>query len=294
MPVLDPIKQFERHHGIKIPTWWVNGKPIIRSIINARHELLECMAGAPVVTINSEPSLGIIYQLSERAAEQLFGAVVCFAAKSAPSAELSARACLENSVNVMFMLKGDRTSLSLAWVSYYLEQERKRIDAWEESVRALGPEERYDHTLRIESRRAYYKTLKSFIMAQASQMKAAGLSVDGSIEWPRKISKRFGGIGESAAYYTAYFRMSTQTHGDAEDTISYMLATLLDDENMKSRLGREAVAFSEYLVLFGALYYLRSIQRICDTYLHVRTTHIGQGEALLLNAMHELSRQWGW
>lgn len=47
--------------------------------------------------------------------------------------------------------------------------------------------------------------------------------------WP-KIVDRFEQIGEAVAYRTAYSRLSSQTHADAEDTLNYIFFTTNGDE----------------------------------------------------------------
>jgi len=96
------------------------------------------MASAPPKVIETEPAFGVLCQLTERAYEHAAASVVCFLTKNAATAEVAARVAIESTVNIRFILSGDRNSLLLAWLRAYVDHDTKQIDLWERAVDALA------------------------------------------------------------------------------------------------------------------------------------------------------------
>ena len=78
----------------------------------------------------TEPTIGFINHLLERAYGHVFAAIVCFATPNAATAEVAARVGMETSANIRYMLAGDRNSRFLDWLQAYIEQDRRQIKYW--------------------------------------------------------------------------------------------------------------------------------------------------------------------
>lgn len=288
------VDTFEKHFGIKVPSWWRNGPMIIEVLLNTHQFINKAFADTSENTLSLEPSIGGIFQVTERALEQAFGALVAYSCKCAPTAELAARTCMEKSINAMYMLEGDRTSKFLAWIRSYLELSIRQVDDWQEAAIEEYGELPEIHATAIKKRLEAITALQGIHQESEHGLRELGINFNPNERWPRKISKRFSDVGESTIYATGYARMSSQVHGDAEDTLNYMLLSISDNEDLKMKMALETVAFSEYCIFLGVLYYLKSVKGFQQTFYSDYDNSLDEYESKLISGMEKIAQQWGW
>ena len=285
---------FEKHFGVKVPHEWENGRIMIDVLLNTHESLNKAFSNVSEDTLLLEPSIGGIYQVTERALEQAFGALVAYSCKCGPTAELAARTCMEKSINVMYMLKGDRTSKFLAWIRSYLEQSIRQVDEWEKAAKEESGELPEIHKTSIKKRLEVLTTLKNIHQESENGLKEIGIVFNHDERWPRKVSKRFSDVGESTIYATGYFRMSSQVHGDAEDTLNYMLLSASGDEKLKMMMALETLAFTEYCIFLGVLYYLKSVKNFQQVFFSKYDEKLDDYESKLILEIEKIGQKWEW
>lgn len=133
-----------------------------------------------------------------RNVEHADAAIVTFVSGCGSSAEVVARATVESSVNILYILAGDRTQRLRAYFNHYLEGVDRQVGKWRAQVRELGPEESEIHGIAIDRRLAANTTLRRVVEA---------LGGDEQERWPTSIGERFRHIGDSLGYRTFYARM---------------------------------------------------------------------------------------
>jgi hypothetical protein len=102
------IKEFANYHLIRTTDLLTEEKAAIESIrtavdaLNRGYTLLDSMAYA-------DPTIGLLLNMLRRNFEHVEAAVVACVTGSGASAEVIARAAYESSVNIIYILVGDRT-----------------------------------------------------------------------------------------------------------------------------------------------------------------------------------------
>jgi hypothetical protein len=258
------VTDFEHYHSIAMPTWWPQGRKMLHALLASRDATQDVLALTPQSTIQTEPTFGLLFQLAERAYEHVAASLVCFATKNAATAEVAARAAIEISVNIRFILSGDRNSLALSWLRDYVTHDTKQIEKWEKVADSLPPDEKRENQTRIARRRELNRRRHDHL-AQAEKEFGSFGSVDSQAPWPNR-RVRFEAIGDAVAYLTVYDRLSSQVHADAEDTINYIVFKCNGDETLLQRMSEETVAFSEFLVGFGIYFYLLALKNWCEAF----------------------------
>lgn len=286
---------FEKHFGVKVPSEWENGRLMIDVLLNTHESIKKALADAPDEIFSLEPSIGGIFQVTERALEQAFGALVAYSCKCGTTAELAARTCMEKSINVMYMLDGDRTSKFLAWIRSYLELSIRQVDEWKmAAIEEYGEQLPEVHETAIKKRLEAITILQSIHNESENGLREIGINFNSSERWPRKVSKRFSDVGESTIYATGYARMSSQVHGDAEDTLNYMLLSISDNQDLKIKMALETLAFTEYCIFLGVLYYLKSVKTFHQAFCNGYDNKLDDYESKLVLGMEKIAQQWGW
>lgn len=276
-----------------IPDWWDRGHTLVRSILNARDESTSVRASASEDKLVAEPTIGVLKHLLDRAYEHFAASVVCFATKNGATAEIAARAAMETSTNVRYILASDRNSRFLAWLRAFLAQDIKQINNWESALSKHSANEAEIHREGIQRRRRVGKHWEELVKRLEQEFAAIGVN-HGDETWPKRIETRFEAIGELLSYRTAYARMSSQTHADAEDTISYFYFTVLGDEQLLRQMSLEVLAFSEYLVHYGVHFYLKALLRYSAVFGDSKPEVIHTEIGVIAAQMDAIGSAWGW
>jgi hypothetical protein len=79
----------------------------------------------------------------------------------------------------------------------------------------------------------------------------------GSERWPRTIEQRFKELGDPLGYRTIYARMSSEVHGDAEETLRYLIGKLGSPELFET-MALETVWTTRLYVHYAVSWFLRA------------------------------------
>jgi hypothetical protein len=276
-----------------MPDWWDRGQVLVRSVLTARDASTGVLRTASEETLVAEPTIGVLEHLLDRAYEHVAASVVCFATKNGATAEIAARAAMDVSTNVRYILAPDHNSRFLAWLRAFLEQDSKQVNNWERALSDYSEYETEVHREGIRERRLLWAQREDLLKKIEQEFTSIGVDSGDEI-WPTRIETRFQEIGEAISYRTAYARMSSQTHADAEDTINYFSATALGDERLLMRMSTETLAFSEYLVHYGAHFYLEALRQYRVVFGKVRAEDVGEEIDVIVAQMEAIGDAWGW
>jgi hypothetical protein len=84
-------------------------------------------------------------------------------------------------------------------------------------------------------------------------------------QWPSSIEKRFSELGDGLSYRTYYARMSSEAHGDAEETIRYFVGRLQEPEVFEA-MALETVWNSRLFLYCAVSTFLRASALYCGRY----------------------------
>ncbi|MGC1177621.1 MAG: DUF5677 domain-containing protein, partial [Methyloceanibacter sp.] len=162
----------------------------------------------------SDPSVGLLLNLLHRNFEHVEAAITAFVTGCGSSAEVVARASVESSINILYILAGERVSRLRAYFDYYLEEVDSQAVKWKAQVADLKENEAAMHNKAINRRLAANAKVRRVVDAVFGSARE---------RWAKSINERFKCIGESLGYRTFYARMSSEVHGDAEETLRYFI-----------------------------------------------------------------------
>lgn len=199
---------------------------------------------------------------------------------------------MEAAANIRYILHTDRNSRFLSWLRAYVEHDEKQILQWNRVSDAMDATEKTEHDVRISARRRALEFRKDFL--DSAEREFATIStIDSTLRFPN-VADRFSQIDESAAYRTAYARLSSQTHVDAEDTINYVFFKMRGDEKALEHMSLETIAFSEYMVLFGTRFYLLALRAMIETFGLRESGPVANSLAVVEEQMNEIGTEWKW
>jgi hypothetical protein len=171
--------------------------------------------------------------------------------------QLRLRAAVESSVNIIYILAGDRVSRLLAYFHYYLEGVDRQVEKWRAQIGDLGPDEAKIHRLAIEQRLAANSGLRQVVNAIGSKTKE---------RWPPSIEQRFKHIGDSVGYRTFYARMSSETHADAEETLRYFVGKVTANPSLLDAMALETVWTTRFYIYYAVSFLLRATLAYARSY----------------------------
>lgn len=288
----DSVKAFEEYHGVDIPEWWDRGRTLVRSVRGARDASRDALRSASEEKQITEPTIGFLDHLLDRAYEHVAASVVCFATGNIATAEVAARAAMETSANIRYILVGDRNSRFLTWLRAFIEEDKKQIRNWETALPTCSDDEAKLHREGIERRRSRLANNEELVKQLELEFLSAGFDPNGE-KWP-KIAGRFEAIGELVSYRTAYARMSSQTHADAEDTISFILSKVHGDDQSMLRMASETMAFSEYLIHYSARFFVEALGQYDAVFAGTPSDKTISGIDAINVQMAAIGESWGW
>src|SRR5207237_411963 len=80
--------------------------------------------------------------------------VAAFVSGCGSAAEVVARAAVESSVNIIYILGGDRTARLFAYFNHYFEGVDRQVKQWQTAVSHLSSEEADAHRVAIQQRKS--------------------------------------------------------------------------------------------------------------------------------------------
>jgi Family of unknown function (DUF5677) len=198
--------------------------------------------------ILADPAVGLLLNMLHRNFSLADGAILAFATECGQMAEVAARASVESSVNIAYISVGEPADRMRAYFDHYFGTVDRQVSTWSTEIESLRGEEAQIH------RKA------------AAQRKRANAALRGAIErsgkpaaepWPKTVEQRFKALGHSLAYRTIYSRMSSETHGDPEETLRYLIGKLGSEEHFEA-MALETVWTTRLYIHYAVSWFLRA------------------------------------
>lgn len=180
--------------------------------------------------------------------EQVSGMLVCLATKNEPSAETLARTVLETSVNLSFMLQGDRERAFFGYCEEWFSSHERQLNKWLEYETEL--KEKAGNIPKIQSRKELLEGQRLIIDHLVSSL-GMNRAKNFRDAYPKSLFERFKRIGEEGQYFTSYHRLSNSSHVMAGDTISWLVVSMFGDHKAFVAWSAESVAYSQMMCLIA-------------------------------------------
>lgn len=205
----------------------------------------------------SDPSVGLLLNLLHRNFEHVEAAITAFVSGCGPSAEVVARASVESSVNILYILAGEPVARLRAYFDCHLEEVDAQVRKWKAQLTELNENEAAMHQAAADQR-----------LAASAEVRRVVDGVFGSARerWAKSINERFKCIGESLGYRTFYARMSSEAHGDAEETLRYFIGRMQSDETVLDAMALETVWTTRLYIYYAVSFFLRASLMYARTY----------------------------
>lgn len=240
----------------------------------------------------SEPTVGILLNMLDRTFEHVEAAIVAFTTGSGSSCEVIARPAMEASVNLLFILSGDKVARLHSYFSHYLEGVDEQIGKWIKATAKMLPREAEAHREGADRRKRANETMKSLVEHVMAEMRDLSESKIRE-KWPN-IAERFKAIEQESAHRTVYARMCSQTHNDAEETLRYFYAVTSGNSDLMQRIGIETVYFSRFMLYFAVSFFLLVSARYAKSFYMVGVSdYIQDGINIIDNKMQEIAKHVG-
>ncbi|MBD2099593.1 hypothetical protein H6F94_01595 [Leptolyngbya sp. FACHB-261] len=202
----------------------------------------------------NEPTWGLLLSMLDRTFEHAEASIVSYLTGSPASSEVISRTTVESSLNIMYILKGDRISRLYQYFLHYFEGEEKEVVRWLALTSSIDESGAKVHRSSAEKKRKALKFLQEFVDRARSEL---GLKVVENRKWPN-ISERFKILGLELDHRTLYAAMCSQTHNDAEDLLNYFVFVSLGNEDLRNKIALETINFSRLLIYSGIRYYIKA------------------------------------
>ncbi len=204
-----------------------------------------------------DPAVGLLLNMLHRNCELVEAAIVAFVTGSGSASEVVSRASVESSTNIAFILTGDTTGLLLAYFDHYFRGVDRQVKAWlKESSSLSGPDAEI-HRSSAARRQQANEVLRDFVKRAFGSQHLE--------QWPSSIERRFGELGKALSYRTFYARMSSEAHGDAEETIRYFVGRLQGPEVFEA-MALETVWNSRLFLYHAVSTFLDASALYCGQY----------------------------
>ena len=176
---------------------------------------------------------------------------------SGSASEVVSRACVESSANIAFILAGNTTGRLLAYFDHYFRSVDRQVKAWRKEGSALSGADAQIHDASAARRQEANDILRDFVKQAFGTQHLE--------QWPSSVEKRFSELGKGLSYRTFYARMSSEAHGDAEETIRYFVGRLQSQEVFEA-MALETVWNSRLFLYYGVACFLDASLLYCRRY----------------------------
>ena len=270
------VRQFAERHLLKFTDLLKREELAIRttSIANI---LVNAAYAAQDDKNLADPAVGLLLNMLHRDFEHIEASIVAFVTGCGASAEVIARAATESSVNILYIVAGDRVQRLQAYFDHYLMGVDSQVEKWQAQIRHLSPQEAAIHKLGAERRRLATDALRRFLRSVFGNAKAPA--------WPKTIAQRFEALGDTLAYRTFYARMSSEIHADAEETLRYFAGHALNDQSKFEAMALETVWMTRFLIHYAVSLFLKASIAYAESY------SMGDVKAPLKTALREIEKE---
>jgi hypothetical protein len=242
-----PVRDFaERHH-------MQTGEHLAREVLPIRAvSLANIMITAGYASLGddilADPAVGLLLNMIHRNFSLADGAILSFATECGQMAEVAARASVESSVNIAYIVLGDPPDRLRAYFDHYFATVEKQVNTWNAGIGALSAAEADAHRKAAAQRKESNAVLRAVI---------EGSGKPATERWPRTIEERFKALGNAINYRTIYARMSSEVHGDAEETLRYLIGKLASEAQFEA-MALETVWTTRLYVHYAVSWFVRA------------------------------------
>lgn len=198
----------------------------------------------------SDSAIGLLLQMLDRNFEHAEASIVAFVTGCGSSAEVITRASVESSVNIIYILSGERADRLKSYFEHYFSQVDSQTDKWETESMKLQPHETALQKVGIEKRRAANETVRTLMRSILGEAKGT--------RWPKSVLQRFSEIEDALSYRTIYARMSSETHSDAEETVRYFLGKVHNDPTILEKMALETIEMTRFYIYYAVSMFLNA------------------------------------
>ena len=214
------------------------------------------------ISKSKNPVDGLLATLAYRAFTSVCGSLSLVATRQLQEGEVVARAVVESAVNALYILQEDAESRLLQFFFSYIDAERTQNQRWRRTLATHDSVEALEHGKRIEQKALALDEYERFLGSLAAHANIA----QPSRAWP-KIDRLFQAIGRELDYRTVYAALCSQSHHDAEDVLNrFFVDSFENTEELSKRMRREKHAFSLYMILSAARYFLDNMEALGRRY----------------------------
>jgi hypothetical protein len=196
----------------------------------------------------ADPAVGLLLNMLHRNFSLADGAILAFAAECGQMAEVAARASVESSVNIAYIVLGNPADRIRAYFDHYFTTVDKQVNSWNAGISAISGAEAETHRKAAVRRKESNAVLRGII---------EGSSKAATERWPRTIEERFKALGHALDYRTIYARMSSEAHGDAEETLRYFIGKLASESQFEA-MALETVWTTRLYVHYAVSWFVRA------------------------------------
>lgn len=257
MELRELLTDFSDRHDLRLTDLTKREHVAIRSTSGAHHVVTEAY-GSLSDSALSDPAVGVLLHMLHRNFEHAEAAIVAFVSGCAASAEVISRAAVESSVNIRYILAGDRAGRLRAYFEHHLSDVDNQVQKWKADAVGLGGADAAVHTAAAERRSKANACMRKF----ADQF----MGITPHERWPRTVAERFKAIGETLSYRTFYARMGSETHADAEETLRYLLGYMQPDPAVFEAMALETIWMTRLHIHYAISAFLRASLGYAEAY----------------------------
>ena len=213
----------------------------IQCAVDCHSAINDGYVNLPQPVLEQDLAVGLMWQLYERCTERVYGAIVAMATSCAASSEIVARATIEATVTIRYILR-DRNGRLASFLQNHLDQAEWQEKQWRKAAEQLLGSDRVLHLAACDYRRQGIAAMSKCVGMINSQL-VPSASVP---TWPT-IALRFRAVGDGIAYRTFYARLCSEPHFDAEETLRYFIGKVVRPELLEP-MAVETVMFSRFLL----------------------------------------------
>jgi hypothetical protein len=245
----EPVRQFVRRHYLRMTDLTRQEESAIRASSTAHALITEAFAKLSDDRY-ADQAIGLLLYMHHRNFELLEAAIVCFVTGSRAAAEVSARASVETSVNISYVVTGDASLRIHAYFEHYFDDVDRQVGRWESNLSEVtDPEAASFHRASAAYRRRANELVRQWMRDLMGEPRE---------KWPKTVVDRFRALGDVLGYCTFYARMSSETHGDAEETIRCFLGRVQDDRGIFEKMALETVMMTRFHLYYAVSWFLKA------------------------------------
>lgn len=229
-----------------------------------------------------------LLNLLGRVFEHAQAMLVALATRSPASSEALARIVVEGSVNVTYLAVRGNAATLIRFFRAWLREHDRKLTEWKGEV--AGETYGARVTSMIEERQQLVTGLATYLdhVEEHCSLKDAQDVPD----WPKSLFKRFEAIGRQTDYYESYHRLSGSSHVSGEDTLTWLLALDLPNEQ-KHQLAVEAWAYSTMMTRIASTFFIDAVAASVIAYGRKENTDLRSCKESLAKAVAEIAKQAG-